>query len=229
MPAFSQVGLIPARAGNTARPALLRARSRAHPRSRGEHEATVLPEPKEPGSSPLARGTPSGWSGSTRARGLIPARAGNTWSQSSGVSSFGAHPRSRGEHVGFQVAHWPSSGSSPLARGTPSVLTSYSSSGWLIPARAGNTAQNGLLPLTYWAHPRSRGEHVWRSGRRKERRGSSPLARGTQRGHGGAERGRGLIPARAGNTIRGEVSRGGERAHPRSRGEHVIFGLGLRF
>ena len=200
MPAFSQVGLIPARAGNTARPALLRARSRAHPRSRGEHEATVLPEPKEPGSSPLARGTPSGWSGSTRARGLIPARAGNTWSQSSGVSSFGAHPRSRGEHVGFQVAHWPSSGSSPLARGTPSVLTSYSSSGWLIPARAGNTYGDQVGGKSDGAHPRSRGEHRGDTEERSGGGGSSPLARGTLSVAKSRAAVSGLIPARAGNT-----------------------------
>ena len=51
------------------------------------------------------------------------------------------------------------------------------------------------------AHPRSRGEHIFPSTVTVEDMGSSPLARGTRGGekHGWVERG--LIPARAGNTI----------------------------
>ena len=53
-------------------------------------------------------------------------------------------------------------------------------------------------------------------------RGSSPLARGTpyraveQAGYGG------LIPARAGNTASSSRMAPMPRAHPRSRGEHIM-------
>ena len=70
------------------------------------------------------------------------------------------------------------------------------------------------------AHPRSRGEHTSSLRLARLPRGSSPLARGTQQiRHGGQYR-RGLIPARAGNTLARADRRGVHRAHPRSRGEH---------
>ena len=70
------------------------------------------------GSSPLARGTLLIAILVVRLIGLIPARAGNTFSQTEMLIKERAHPRSRGEHVvgdsHFDVAE----GSSPLARGT---------------------------------------------------------------------------------------------------------------
>ena len=71
------------------------------------------------------------------------------------------------------------------------------------------------------AHPRSRGEHKTPTHGLGARFGSSPLARGT---HGRLKSVIGvlrLIPARAGNTVRGTGSIWGLAAHPRSRGEHA--------
>ena len=73
-------GLIPARAGNTLLTALRRAAGRAHPRSRGEHVQLNTPPRVVKGSSPLARGTLSDMVRRYMTRGLIPARAGNTFS-----------------------------------------------------------------------------------------------------------------------------------------------------
>ena len=53
------VGLIPARAGNTDERRIGDDETGAHPRSRGEHGKTVTQVFSHPGSSPLARGTPS--------------------------------------------------------------------------------------------------------------------------------------------------------------------------
>ena len=72
------------------------------------------------------------------------------------------------------------------------------------------------------AHPRSRGEHGWRGMRRGGGRGSSPLARGTLIGKVKEGAGRGLIPARAGNTLQVRSFGSAARAHPRSRGEHLV-------
>ena len=52
-----EVGLIPARAGNTGTCERKAARIWAHPRSRGEHVVSLAGGAVDAGSSPLARGT----------------------------------------------------------------------------------------------------------------------------------------------------------------------------
>ena len=173
-------GLIPARAGNTTHRPPYPWHRRAHPRSRGEHFPLIDPELQNQGSSPLARGTPPLGGQRRPARGLIPARAGNTKRVCSKSSPKWAHPRSRGEHNASMFTDPHSSGSSPLARGT---------------------LFGGYLPLSLgWAHPRSRGEHLVRVVPLLLPKGSSPLARGTLSVMVAGEDELGLIPARAGNT-----------------------------
>ena len=70
------------------------------------------------------------------------------------------------------------------------------------------------------AHPRSRGEHNDLNNLEGVRKGSSPLARGTHLFRVGSVEVKGLIPARAGNTLQAHEPRSHRRAHPRSRGEH---------
>ena len=112
------------------------------------------------------------------------------------------------------------SGSSPLARGTPSLANANVPVNRLIPARAGNTSSSSPAQSPEPAHPRSRGEHSLPLRRLRTRSGSSPLARGTPLCPV-PELGRNrLIPARAGNTRAGRCPGAGASAHPRSRGEH---------
>ena len=114
---------------------------------------------------------------------------------------------------------WPP-GSSPLARGTPGRQGRCLLLRGLIPARAGNTPQRRYALPPPRAHPRSRGEHLqWRLPPFLSR-GSSPLARGTLPFIEQAGTPVGLIPARAGNTMRHNVQAVTRGAHPRSRGEH---------
>ena len=71
-------GIIPARAGFTAR---VRGRSTGradHPRSRGVYSTAASPRPGAPGSSPLARGLLDKPTFKKGQRGIIPARAGFT-------------------------------------------------------------------------------------------------------------------------------------------------------
>ena len=70
--------LIPARAGNTVPECRAARRVPAHPRSRGEHKATMLVAAAHTGSSPLARGTRGRDPRRQMRNRLIPARAGNT-------------------------------------------------------------------------------------------------------------------------------------------------------
>ena len=111
--------LIPAHAGSTLIRRLCRARSRAHPRSRGEHaDEPVFLELGE-GSSPLTRGAPALAICTAMRFGLIPAHAGSTITSIPSRNRSRAHPRSRGEHSLDRVRGSEGRGSSPLTRGAP--------------------------------------------------------------------------------------------------------------
>ena len=172
------------------------------------------------GSSPLARGTLHLQLRGERPARLIPARAGNTGLTVRSLKVETAHPRSRGEHY-FEVTRATAyRGSSPLARGTQVVQAPAFQRLRLIPARAGNTYSSTPSSGEPSAHPRSRGEHQSAPELYRPLIGSSPLARGTL-GRAGSSRGQvRLIPARAGNTLRGRLRTRYRAAHPRSRGEH---------
>ena len=120
-----------------------------------------------------------------------------------------------------------STGSSPLARGTPDDYVGDPGRRRLIPARAGNTCRRGESLLQAPAHPRSRGEHPAPSQRDYASCGSSPLARGTLIEGAQEAAVKRLIPARAGNTDTTEGSSTVNPAHPRSRGEHTWEHVGL--
>ena len=175
---------------------------RAHPRSRGEHLGIDNTEFFVEGSSPLARGTLGFLSNGCGCGGLIPARAGNTPAHDAHRLGIRAHPRSRGEHLGIDNTEFFVEGSSPLARGTLEQSTVNTPHLGLIPARAGNTLGGKLPGVRSGAHPRSRGEHADFENALTEYLGSSPLARGTPEKKRKVLRILGLIPARAGNTLR---------------------------
>ena len=179
--------------------------------------------------------------------GLIPARAGNTSPRSQQqpsrrahprsrgehlprmAESFvriadGAHPRSRGEHSGEFHDSGSVQGSSPLARGTQLNTRECHAVVGLIPARAGNTDERRIGDDETGAHPRSRGEHGKTVTQVFSHPGSSPLARGTLGVRFVEPVVLGLIPAREGNTRLSTAQLGADRAHPRSRGEHLPAG-----
>ena len=158
-PIAAAIGLIPARAGNTWHRLHLQRAPTAHPRSRGEHLHLRRNRMTIQGSSPLARGTPFRKLPPERRSGLIPARAGNTFSFYHARIIRGAHPRSRGEHPSRCACRFGATGSSPLARGTRFQHCAAVDSFGLIPARAGNTRVKMDARKFTRAHPRSRGEH----------------------------------------------------------------------
>ena len=197
---IAKSGLIPARAGTTC---TRRLRSRwcgAHPRSRGDHMGPPSRARSLPGSSPLARGPLRPIARDTRAVGLIPARAGTTYSRGGGRVAPGAHPRSRGDHFNRHSSLNNALGSSPLARGPPYGSSLTPGQPGLIPARAGTTGWRRTLFVITRAHPRSRGDHGDFKVSGVITQGSSPLARGPPAQFHGATARYGLIPARAGTT-----------------------------
>ena len=93
------VGIIPAYAGNTtARNASTKAK-RDHPRVCGEHRPEHHIVPVLRGSSPRMRGTLQPHAGKVGKRGIIPAYAGNTSTDTTYSSPDRDHPRVCGEHI----------------------------------------------------------------------------------------------------------------------------------
>ena len=95
------------------------ARSKAHPRSRGENVYVDV--------VPSMRG------------GLIPAHAGKTRFLLTLIDELPAHPRSRGENTQRYVAVDEDTGSSPLTRGKHIRKVPAGQDRRLIPAHAGKT------------------------------------------------------------------------------------------
>ena len=171
-------GLIPARAGTTADVPETAASTRAHPRSRGDHDDVLRHRPHIRGSSPLARGPLIAMRDFCILIGLIPARAGTTIIRERPIETMRAHPRSRGDHPGIGDSEAGRKGSSPLARGPLSAGHYLGFGAGLIPARAGTTAAVLILARHNRAHPRSRGDHLFFQPIFQRACGSSPLARG---------------------------------------------------
>ena len=160
------------------------------------------------------------------ARRLIPAHAGSTVVYECVVWEAGAHPRSRGEHqarLTLVLGWW---GSSPLTRGAHNAFQAQVGRGGLIPAHAGSTLTISCWRAASRAHPRSRGEHLGLQLGQLRTEGSSPLTRGAREGEAGDGLTTRLIPAHAGSTRRVYRRSPRLRAHPRSRGEHTVDGLG---
>ena len=142
------------------------------------HEGTLK------GSSPLARGAHEMSFQPPVGAGLIPARAGSTRCLRARNFPLRAHPRSRGEHNLSNRISPNAEGSSPLARGALFLTPVRCRWVGLIPARAGSTTINPGNPGGFWAHPRSRGEHLEKLVLDDPEWGSSPLARGALLGIG---------------------------------------------
>ena len=175
------VGIIPARAGFTARRRCPRRRPRDHPRSRGVYRPEIWGGARSAGSSPLARGLRERPRQRLTERRIIPARAGFTPASHGPRRAPRDHPRSRGVYFDFFRSDIHSGGSSPLARGLPGGDLPGEAVGGIIPARAGFTGSPRTPSPNPTDHPRSRGVYPGCPVRGAHRGGSSPLARGLRR------------------------------------------------
>ena len=218
------LGIIPARAGFTARCTVVHETTPDHPRSRGVYPDGTPRSGSWDGSSPLARGLHDGRPAQGAQGRIIPARAGFTNSASAPRGRESDHPRSRGVYRTTCPAPLVAAGSSPLARGLRGYWAGSRRVCWIIPARAGFTgrrrARGGAPP----DHPRSRGVYLTKVMRLLISKGSSPLARGLPIVVNDDVQRQGIIPARAGFTLRRRSGRRTGRDHPRSRG---VYRLGL--
>ena len=216
--------LIPAHAGKTKGQVEYRSAVTAHPRSRGENASRRSAVLSPAGSSPLTRGKLRAKPPRGSDQRLIPAHAGKTSARSTRKQTGQAHPRSRGENSILSPALERSAGSSPLTRGKPDVGQAPTQEPRLIPAHAGKTPRRPPRQGPHTAHPRSRGENLWRSHASLIIIGSSPLTRGKPRRTDVHTIPRRLIPAHAGKTRPASGTGRSGAAHPRSRGENFRRG-----
>ena len=222
-PAGRSAGIIPACAGNTPAGCRRPRGRRDHPRMRGEHRARQSPGPRDRGSSPHARGTrlPVGFERALP--GIIPACAGNTRAGRGRAISRRDHPRMRGEHENEVLLARGKTGSSPHARGTPTLEPASPACLRIIPACAGNTPHAAATRSSHRDHPRMRGEHQGTRQSIASKVGSSPHARGTPGDLFVMQYGTRIIPACAGNTRSTVTNSRGRWDHPRMRGEHFFM------
>ena len=110
-----------------------------HPRSRGVYGRVFHTLRRNWGSSPLARGLLPNAQVIVLPVRIIPSRAGFTPLISRAARLRTDHPRSRGVYTGPIVIYRGQAGSSPLARGLPSVHEFKAGLPGIIPARAGFT------------------------------------------------------------------------------------------
>ena len=200
VPRVCEVRIIPAYAGSTTGAPRYARPIADHPRIRGEHMPWGEGEKQHPGSSPHTRGALLGLVDLRCQLGIIPAYAGSTTPSRSPSATDKDHPRIRGEHP-------PSASPSTAPRR-------------IIPAYAGSTFGDVGRGDHRGDHPRIRGEHDASRPPTGSVGGSSPHTRGARALSVENSKSRGIIPAYAGSTGRGqEVARPAED-HPRIRGEH---------
>ena len=226
-------GIIPARAGFTPSVWSRPISTPDHPRSRGVYSFCLAPTAEAMGSSPLARGLRRKGTALLSQFRIIPARAGFTLYRVLVFKTGQDHPRSRGVYDAGNPLQTPLPGSSPLARGLLGSIVGGTTSGGIIPARAGFTSpRRGHRPRRE-DHPRSRGVYESLPALVSFGSGSSPLARGLRVSRRMRMGRAGIIPARAGFTLTDTARLSDVWDHPRSRGVYdghsllVNFGHGI--
>ena len=152
--------IIPARAGKTVKPRSRIAWLKDHPRAGGEN--FKLPEARRrvAGSSPRGRGKRDPGAVGRRAPGIIPARAGKTWTALAPLTNSWDHPRAGGENDFGDKVVVSHCGSSPRGRGKPCRQCESGPSPRIIPARAGKTRPWRQNRPCAPDHPRAGGENA---------------------------------------------------------------------
>ncbi len=171
-----------------------------HPHSRGEHGHSDTRTTIRYGSPPLAWGTrwspwnmtydrgspPLAWGTLRRDLELVaagrftPTRVGNTLDGEADHHPVAVHPHSRGEHGATTPPRPGTSGSPPLAWGTPPSVSVSRRAVRFTPTRVGNTRVPVRPPTACAVHPHSRGEHPLMYENTSQYVGSPPLAWGTR-------------------------------------------------
>ena len=196
----SQIGSIPAHAGETSTPKWRCVSNEVDPRSRGGDDSFSGLPVDMLGRSPLTRGRHLRSLRAGSHLRSIPAHAGETLDSFLCRHRSGVDPRSRGGDGAWNCDCWANWGRSPLTRGRR--FAGFQQIGHIgsIPAHAGETNGRMSLSCHHTVDPRSRGGDINNLARRQTGSGRSPLTRGRRWHFSPCPRHRRSIPAHAGET-----------------------------
>ena len=173
---------IPAYAGNARPPNSIRCSRSVHPRIRGERFFPFASPFAPHGSSPHTRGTRHQARPGPPVLRFIPACAGNASRALTRRGPTSVHPRMRGERTRWWSNIATRGGLSPHTRGTLERHRRLLGLWRFIPAYARHASEHDQKHSCRTVHPRMRGERGSLPGLLRRESGSSPHARGTQRG-----------------------------------------------
>ncbi len=185
-----------------------------------------------PDSSPLAQGTRPIHRHLPKRGRFIPACPWSTRRRSSRDSGSSVHPRASGEHKPKISPYWHFDGSSPSARGTPSLTGSGRPNRRFTPACAGNTYRRPSCRCAPVVQPRPRREHQYLARYDGGAYGSSPSTRGQRRHQWLVLPHRRFIPQRGEHSARRSMTTISPGSSPPARGTHFRsrrIGRGHRF
>ena len=129
------------------------------------------------------------------------------------------HPRGCGEQPSLLLLMPPDKGSPPRVRGTGIESYRFNTMGGITPAGAGNRLIWMRQTWRQRDHPRGCGEQPPQKGQLLRHPGSPPRVRGTEKNLGCNQRGYGITPAGAGNSVISLSAVILYRDHPRGCGE----------
>ena len=152
--------IIPAHAGQTARPCTSSADLTDHPRACGANSVIAIDAMVVPGSSPRMRGKLKHLGDLIDHRWIIPAHAGQTYRYGCGRHRQPDHPRACGANSRLLQAATTSLGSSPRMRGKQRLTSIEHFAERIIPAHAGQTAVPTVADGTRSDHPRACGANM---------------------------------------------------------------------
>ena len=213
--------IIPAHAGQTARPCTSSADLTDHPRACGANSVIAIDAMVVPGSSPRMRGKLKQLSDLIDHRWIIPAHAGQTYRYGCGRHRQPDHPRACGANPVRTVPSLWASGSSPRMRGKQRAFIENTLKPRIIPAHAGQTDVARWSGNWRTDHPRACGANSRLLQAATTSLGSSPRMRGKQRLTSIEHFAERIIPAHAGQTAVPTVADGTRSDHPRACGANM--------
>ena len=213
--------IIPASAGQTARPRAPSSTCADHPRECGANVACIFALRSPDGSSPRVRGKPHPRTRLRHRQRIIPASAGQTSRCPTYTTRWTDHPRECGANRQSILRSQSLTGSSPRVRGKLPVGMGSGSLRRIIPASAGQTRAYEPLGPFVADHPRECGANWLSISHCRRIDGSSPRVRGKRVMVGGHSSSSRIIPASAGQTAHCPTCCCRRSDHPRECGANT--------
>ena len=220
----SELGSIPASAGEPSGRSWCEETSRVYPRECGGTPERLHPPLLARGLSPRVRGNP--WPGVDEPMMLrsIPASAGEPDGSAAGRCSGRVYPRECGGTSMTRACSTSGGGLSPRVRGNPLRPWAQDAAVGSIPASAGEPRRRCGTPPAVRVYPRECGGTARDGLRARLDEGLSPRVRGNRHRGGAPDAPGGSIPASAGEPAWRGSARRSSRVYPRECGGTTVAG-----